>query len=56
MSRQHALIFYFDGTVHLKDVDSKFGTFVMIRHLKKLKPKKQLVVQIERKVFFLKVE
>jgi len=56
VSRQHALLMECGNQVYLKDSDSKFGTFQMIRKLKKLKPKEQIAVQIERKVFFIKVD
>jgi len=56
VSRQHALLMECGNNVYLKDSDSKFGTFQMIRKLKKLKPKQEIAVQIERKVFFIKVD
>jgi hypothetical protein len=42
--------------VYISDHDSKFGTFVMIRRIKKVQTRELLPIQIERKCFFIKLE
>ena len=56
VSRKQATILLEGDKVFLEDADSKFGTFVKINGLLKIKKGDRLPIQIEKKCFFIKHE
>ncbi|ORM42277.1 uncharacterized protein BXIN_1085 [Babesia sp. Xinjiang] len=56
ISRNHATIFYENGTFYLEDHDSKFGTLVALRRPLPISPTETMAVQVGRSLIELAVD
>ncbi|GFE55878.1 erythrocyte membrane protein [Babesia ovis] len=56
ISRNHATIFYENGTFYLEDHDSKFGTLVALRRPMPITPTETMAVQVGRSLIELTVD